>query len=370
MSSFYSVAPDQLTQVRHNTDWRDLFDALQIAKDSKKSKDHEWWGKSPFCPDEATASFRMNARGWYCHATGQGGGPIELVQGVHAGMNCYQAGRWLLDRGLSRVVADARGEIADATAPDEPPQRVNPPIRQDLRSQLNPTHPAFVQRGIPDRVLCDLGAGYLDRPPRKNGLPDPMNHRLVFQIRGVGRVGDRLGSFIVGHIGRATTAEQEEHDGKWWTYPGFRKSLELFHQDLVLLDERAREQAATTGHVLVVEGCFDVAKLRAAGIFNVVATFGAGLSEVQLERLRSLAAELSVDRVRFFYDRDEAGEKATRTAIEMISGSTGNLAAEAFDWSQTWTSGKREQVPIPDSIADPADFSPGQLRWLRQEGLL
>jgi len=47
---------NHLTAIRRNTNWRDLFAALRIPKDSAKSKDGDWWGKSPFRPDERTVA--------------------------------------------------------------------------------------------------------------------------------------------------------------------------------------------------------------------------------------------------------------------------------------------------------------------------
>jgi hypothetical protein len=374
MPSAPRLSPLNLTSLRQNTHWRELFSALQIQKDPKKSKDSDWWAKSPFRPQENTASFHMNARGWYCHATGQGGGPIELLQRLYPGMSCYDAGRWLLAHGVSRIVEGVREEVATAESEPEEAIRENPPIRQDLRSQLVPEHPDFGDRGIPAQTLEILGAGYLERPPRKNGKPDLMNQRLVFQIRSL-RSNDagELVPVIVGHMGRATSVEQAEQDGKWWTYAGFRKSLELYNVDLAVLNPEARAQAAETGHVLVVEGCFDVAKLYAAGIKNVVALFGSRLSERQAELLVTLAEEVGVQRLRFFLDRDAAGQQGTASAQELLLRAPEDnpgLVVDSFDWEQSWQSPVRGAVQIPASITDPCDFSLGQLQWLRTEGLL
>lgn len=369
------LVAENLTQIRQNTNWRQLFAALRISKDPKKSKDHDWWAKSPFRPDERTASFHMNARGWYCHATGQGGGPIELVQRLHPGMHCFDAGRWLLEHGVSRIVADVREDLlrleedegsSKAAEPSE-----NQPIRQDLRSQLSASHRLCASRGIPAEVYRELGAGYLDRPPRKSGRPDPLNHRIVFQIRGLkeSEKGD-LQPVVLGHMGRATTEEQEDRDGKWWTYAGFRKSLELYNLDHVILNDQAIEQAKDTEHVLVVEGPFDVARLYAAGIRNVVATFGAYLSTAQLRRLDLIAEIAGANRFLFFYDRDRAGREGAARALEAVTSSGLDLEADVFDWDRVWPSPVRGDVGIPSSITDPAEFSIGQLQWLRHEGIL
>jgi len=359
-----------LTSIRQNANWRDLFAVLGIVQDSAKSKDWDWWGKSPFRSDERTASFHMNARGWYCHATGQGGGPIELVQRLHPGMTCYQAGRWLLEQGVSRIVTATREEVGVAgTEPDTGALPVNRPIRQDLRPLLDSQHPEFARRGIPPDVLQALGAGYLERT-RQRKAPDPMNRRLVFQVRGLqdhGPAGTPE-SVVLGHIGRATTPEQEASDGKWWTYRGFSKSLELYNLDLLILEEAARQQMQETGIVLVVEGCFDVAKLRAVGVLNAVAVFGAQMSPAQGERLRQVVTLTEAKRVHLFLDRDDAGRKGTSAALELLRAA--DIPVSSFDWEHAWNSPRRTGIVIPPSITDPADFELEQLRWLRQHGFL
>lgn len=374
MTSPPRLVAENLTQIRQNSDWRQLFGALQLVKDPKKSKDYDWWAKSPFRPDEGTASFHMNARGWYCHATGQGGGPIELVQRLDPGMHCFDAGRWLLEHGVSRVVTDVRGDVRDLedggnVQTEE--QAENQPIRQDLRNQLSASHRLCSARGIPPEIYRELGAGYLDRPPRRNGRHNPLNHRIVFQIRGL-RQSDtgELQAVVLGHMGPATTEEQVERDGKWWTYAGFRKSLELYNLDQVILEEQASDQAKDTGHILVVEGPFDVARLYAAGIRNVVATFGANFSAAQLRRLHLIGKMIGVNRFLFFYDRDRAGCAGAEKALQAIAASGLELQAESFNWDQTWESPHRGEVGIPASVTDPAEFSLGQLQWLRHEGLI
>lgn len=373
MKSSPCLTAEHLTTIRQTTYWRQLFQALNLVRDPHKSSEGDWWSRSPFQPEERTASFHMNDRGWYCHSTGQGGGAIELVQRLHGGMTCYEAGRWLLDQGICQLVANTRAEmeeVAPEVVAESEDAKANKPIRQDLRRYLDPSHPMFAVRGIPEDVLRDLGAGYLDRPAKqKQGLAK-INRRLVFQIRGVeAQDGGELRSILLGHIGRATTEEQAVQDGKWWTYPNFQKSLELYNLDGLLLDPEAREQVEASGHVLLVEGCLDVAKLLAAGIRNVVASFGARLSPEQVRRLCFAAEHLQVRHVLVWFDRDQAGQAGAEAAAGAIN-SLGVLGARCFDWEQAWQSPHRGRVGIPKEVADPCDFSIDQLRWLRQRGVL
>ena len=299
---------------------------------------------------------------------------LELVQRVR-GISCYEAGQWLLELGISQIVSEARTAVGHTASDhcDEPEIRQNLPIRQDLRKQLKAKHPCFTDRGIPSETLSDLGAGYLERPARRDGRPDPMNRRLVFQIRGLKEDDDgRMRPVILGHIGRATTPLQKASDGKWWTYGGFKKSLELYNLDLALYDDRALAQTADTEHVLIVEGCFDVAKLWAAGICNVVATFGAHLSKEQVSHLDLLSELLGVDRFLIWYDRDQDGSSPNGLqavhAAELLT--RRGFEVEQFDWNQHFSSERRPAVPITANITDPAEFSVEQLGWLRAEGLI
>ena len=234
----------------------------------------------------------------------------------------------------------------------------------DLRSQLCPSHPEFERRGISATVLEEL-----------RGIEE--------------REDGDLSPVILTHLGRATTQEQEEDTyGKWFMYPGFKKSLELYNIDLAILDPEARRQALELGHLLVVEGPFDVAKLYEAGIRNVVATFGAHLAVPQVRRLRQIAESTGTERFLFFYDRDAAGQRGAEKALAAFSGDTAAvrragsgyppwvmeltkpLRATLFDWEQTWSSHFRTDVGIPNEVTDPCDLSVEQLRWLRGEGIL
>jgi hypothetical protein len=369
----FRIDNERLHEIRQNTDWRALFGVLKIEKDSRKSRENDWWGKSPFAREERTASFHINNDGWYCFSTNQGGGPIELVQRLLR-LNCYEAGRWLLESGVSTVQAETRTDAGTVMAEvDSTPRATeeNAPIRQDLRPLLVVRHPEFERRGIPADVLQDLGIGFLNRP-QKGDRPDPLNRRLVFQVRGLReRTGD-LETVILTHMGRATAAEQEAEHGKWWMYPGFKKRFELYNLDLTALDPEAQRQAQEAGHVLVVEGAFDVAKLWAANIRNVVATFGAHLFEEQLPRFELLAEVLGVERFLVFYDRDQAGDDPEKQgfseAAEVLL--QAGYEVETFDWGRRFPSPDRGGRPIPAHITDPCEFTAEQLRWFRRQGIL
>jgi hypothetical protein len=324
----------------------------------------------------------MNDKGWYCHATHTvapgrfkpGGGAIELVQAVHATrgqiMKLNEAVQWLLDHGVATLdgvgAPPPAAPKASPASPKAPPSRpANPPISVDLVPMLTDlgTHPEFVRRGIGAATCRYLRCGLLA------GGGSQLADRLVFQLGSVVEHDDgTVARVVLSHLGRATTAAQLAEGQKWRHYKGFNKSLELYNLDNLLLDPLAVNQVRATGHVLLVEGPFDTAKLVEAGIRNVVATMGAHLAADQLPRLDLIARRLGVNRFRVWYDRDQAGERGTTEALALLSAH--GWRPDAFDWSMTFPSPKRGAVAMPETLTDPCDFSTDQLAWLRAQGAI
>lgn len=368
---------ERLREIRLNADWRKLFITLGLKQDEKRSTENDWWALSPFTK-ETVPSFHINDKGWYCHSSGQGGGVIELVQKFY-NLDCYRVGKWLLEHGISHLsTGDAQTPCDAIEMPDNRPIALpvesrseekkelskNKPIRQNLIPSLTlqGEHPMFQERGI-SKETCDyLGGGYLEKS-RGN-----MQGRIIFQVRGIQESANGLKPVILSHIGRATTKEQEETDGKWCHYAGFHKTLELYNLDKVLLDANAIEQIRQTGRVLIVEGCFDVAALVEAKIYNVVASFGAHLAENQLPRIKQIADTLGVKDFLVWYDRDKAGMEGQEKALALLR--EAGYQAHGFDWEREFESVVRGKVKIPPSLNDVGDFSADKLEWLRAKSVI
>jgi hypothetical protein len=359
-----------LSEIRDNADWRRVFDALGLMRDERRSKIDDWWASSPFAAD-SDPSFHINDGGWYCFSSGQGGGVLELVQQVH-NLDCYAAGRWLLEHGLSHCRRFAEVEGSPAPPPSgekrtEAPKRAkapNTPIRQNLVPVLSADHPELQRRGLSAATCAYLGCGAYGEE-RKGSLAG----RIVFQVRGIGEKDGGLQPVVLTHMGRALTDEQEREGGKWHAYGGFHKTLEIYNLDHLMLDDRAVAQTQASGHVLLVEGCFDVAALVEAGILNVGATFGAHLDEDQLPRLKQIAARTRVARFRVWYDRDPAGSSGQQKAVDLIN-ATDALSADGFDWTVAFPSPTRGAVQIPQFLTDPGEFTAEQLRFLRAQRIV
>lgn len=152
-------------------------------------------------------------------------------------------------------------------------------------------HPyATEERGLGDRAYDHLRLGY-----------DPESRRLVFP--------HYLGGRLVGWQKRAIPDRPGHWAGsvdvvpKYKSNPSFPKSSSLYNIDT------AKEHRP----VIVVESPMSVARAVSLGIDNVVATFGSGLGEGQLDQLRGLFPLV------LWFDADGAGWTAERKACEELS---------------------------------------------------
>jgi len=87
----------------------------------------------------------------------------------------------------------------------------------------------------------------------------------------------------------------------------FKKSNILFNYD------KARLEAGKNKSIILVEGQMDAIRLYASGIKNVVATMGTALTKEHVSLLKKLNV-----RVLLLFDNDEAGEKSTIIAGNML----------------------------------------------------
>ena len=374
------LEPCHLDEIRASVHWQNLFIGLGLRKADKKSKEHDWWAFSPF-RDEKTPSFHMGSGGlWYDFSIGEGGGSIELVQKLN-NLNCYEAGRFILDQGWtdadiqpsqaaslggSESAASSQrtvtGRNRRRTSNDRPSQKSapsNPVIRQDL-IPLTSHHEILDDRGISVETCELLGIGYLAQGRSM------LRERIIFQIADARSNSDgEEERVILSHIGRAVKEEQEP---KYLFYEGFHKSVELYGQEIIKLHEDAREQAKELGYLLVTEGPFDVAKAFEAGLRNVVGTLGSSLSEHQADKLKSMADDLAIDQILLAYDRDDAGRLGAEKAVELLESK--GLKVRSFDWEAPLGRTKEGPVSIPTQINDLSDLSVEQIQWLRGRKLL
>lgn len=350
------ISRQPLREVWQHADWRKVIEVFQLSIDQQRSRrDDEIWLRSPFTHEQrASMHVSLSANVYKDFSSGKGGGIIqfcrEMLRQQGREISMFETAQWMVAQGICtetppiQAAAPVNRQTDAITA--------NRAIEVDLRRYLQCDHPELNHRGITAATCSYLGCGYL--PPKMNGgSTSPLQARLVFQIRGVEENGRGLQPIILTHAGRALMPEQENADGKYWSYP-FRKGLEIYNQDKLLLDEEARRQMGAFGLVLV-EGFFDVAKLVEAGCRNVGALMGSHISAEQIERLAWIRSRISFPRIVLFLDRDEAGRRGTGHAFDRLRQK--NFEVCLFDWER-----------MPATVKDPADMTVQQLQQLRTQG--
>jgi transposase/5S rRNA maturation endonuclease (ribonuclease M5) len=371
------ISREQLPQVWKQANWLRVIEAFDLEVDHNRSRrDDEIWIKSPFTQEEkASMHVSLSENIFKDFSSGKGGGIIQFCRDMlrlkGREMTMFKVAQWMVAEGISVVdhpksqFTFIRAQQAAAKAEPVSLENTNPAIKVDLRRYLRPDHPELHRRGISAATCRYLGCGFLPQRAWAK-TASPLNSRLVFQIRGIRENGHGFQPVILSHAGRALSREQEESDGKYWSYP-FRKGWEIYNQDQILLDEEALRQANTFGLILT-EGFFDVAKLVEADCRNVVALMGSAISSEQIERLVWVHARVRFPRILLFLDRDPAGQRGVRQVRERLS--RHGLSVTAFDWDQLATWNGQGAEPIPESIKDPADMSVEQLQTLRRQGIL
>jgi transposase len=367
---------NELRHIWQQASWPRVIEVFQLSIDpQRRRRDDEIWIKSPFTQEQqASLHVSLSANVYKDFSSGKGGGIIQFCRDMlrlqNRDMGMFEVAKWMVEQGISTAIqkAPSASDPKPQSGQDHNPvcpKPVNRAIEVDLRRYLRSDHPELKRRGISAATCGYLGCGFL--PPRANGKPgSPLQSRLVFQIRGVRENGHGLEPIILSHSGRALVPEQQDKDGKYWSYP-FRKGQEIYNQDHLLLDEEAGRQASAFGLVLV-EGFFDVAKLVEAGCRNVGALMGAHVSAEQIERLKWIRSRIGFARIVLFLDRDTTGRSGARQAFEPLR--QHNFEVSVFDWDRTTPGSVSGAEPIPDSIKDPADMPVDYLQHLRGQGLI
>ena len=139
--------------------------------------------------------------------------------------------------------------------------------------------------------------------------------------------------------------------------------------DQIWLDPDAQAQIAETGKLILVEGCFDVAKCVEAGVKNVVASFGTSVSQAQIDKLHMLKEVLGAKGTLVWFDRDKAGSEMQQALVDALNAD--QLPTRGFDWGQRFRSDVRGDVVIPEGIAQQCleRFSPQTLSWFASKPL-
>lgn len=254
----------------------------------------ELWCKCPL-HDERTPSFSINIRSdskryglFNCFACG-GGDICQLVKEIKNFSSYHEAETWIEDNYLelsdewsSESLLKKISELSMIEKSHSLTEEEKMPEYEYLFPFV--THPWMYTQGLTDEAIKHFQITY-----------DPKEEVIIFPHWWKGK--------LVGWQSRDLTGERK---AKYLNTSNFPKRNTLFNYDNLTWEKP----------VIVVESPKTAAVLWGRGIHNVTATFGASLSEEQMVSLWSFPL------VYLWFDNDDPGRKATRTAIQYLKDNT------------------------------------------------
>ncbi len=287
------------------------------------------WGLCPF-HSEKTPSFSVNpSKGIYkCFGCGKGGNAISFIMDIEH-MNYPEAIRHLA--GLYGVEIPETGYSGDSIQKEEK-NRVKDILKEAAKYYYKsfndeeigkPAKEYAAKRGLSKMTLDNFGLGY---SPMKGGLynilkdkgytDEEMLNSGIFQksaktgkpydlFRGrmMFPIFDSFGT-IIAFGGRALGDEKPK-------YINSPDSIVYNKQNHLYAMNFARKEQSK--QLIVVEGYMDAIAMHAAGFKNTVAALGTSFTDSQLKLCARYAEE-----VVFFFDADNAGQKAALRAVKMM----------------------------------------------------
>lgn len=282
---------------------------------------------SACCPfhSEKTPSFTVSPskQFYHCFGCGAHGSAIGFVM-QYAGLGFIDAVEDLASHAGMTVPRDAPERHARETARKAPLTDLMAQAMKFYRDQLKQSPKAIDYlkgRGLSGEIAARFGLGYA--PDEWQGLQkifpayddqalvecglvivneqgrryDRFRDRIMFPIL------DARGN-VIGFGGRVIGEGEPKYLNSPET-PIFEKGRELY--GLV----QARKAIHEYDTVIVVEGYMDVVGLAQLGVHNVVAALGTATTGMHVQKLLKQA-----NRVVFCFDRDSAGDRAARRAME------------------------------------------------------
>ena len=286
---------------------------------------------SGLCPfhAEKSPSFMVypDTQSYYCFGCGAGGDAITFIMGREnldygeaVRFLCERAGIPLPEEDMERETTDLRRRIYEM---NKAAARF---YHEKLLSNQGKEAVAYLQkRGFEMPVIRKFGIGFAPdswdetvlylkkqgfheaellqgwlagRSSRTGRLYDQFRNRVMFPVF------DLRGN-VIAFSGRTLDPEEKRKYLNSGDTAVFRKSRNLFAMNF------AKNKASE--FLLLCEGNLDVVALHKSGFENAVASLGTALTEEQVRIIASYTEEVVVS-----YDADEAGQKATAKAIELL----------------------------------------------------
>ena len=290
------------------------------------------------CPfhNEKTPSFTVypETQSYYCFGCGNGGDVITFIRNIE-NLDYMEAVKLLADRhgvsmpqdgydsGLSKKRTEMYGANREA-ARSFHAKLYSPEGRQGLEY--------FYSRGLTDDTIRHFGLGYA--PDSKDELIeyliskgysqqllydanilrlseryDKKIYYNAFRKRAMFPIIDLRGNVIAFSGRRIHDADSDRKYVNTSDTLVYKKGSNLFALNFA--------KKSKSDSIILCEGNLDVISLHQAGFTNAVAGLGTALTEEQAHLLSHYAGEIFI-----CYDSDEAGQKATRKAINILGKTT------------------------------------------------
>ncbi len=317
---------------------------------SLQNKGGRLWACCPF-HNEKTPSFTVNTdrQFYHCFGCGKSGNAINFVMEVEK-MTFLEACQYLAEKAkMPMPQEENRTNYEQHRAQREKTLAINKIAARFfydslLAAQGQEARDYLKKRGITDAVIKIFGIGYapdgwdnLANLLYKNGYTQKDIIEAGLAKAKDGRVFDMfrnrvmmpiINNFneVIGFGGRVMDKSEPKYLNSPET-PAFNKRRNLYNLNLV-------RKLKNLQYIVLVEGYMDAISLYMYGVQNVVATLGTALTVEQARLAKRYANNIVVS-----YDGDEAGQKATLRALDI-------LEPEGLDV---------RVVSIPDGM-DPDDY--------------
>lgn len=282
------------------------------------------------CPfhSEKTPSMVVysDSQSFYCFGCGAGGDAISFIKLIEnldyvdaIKLLAMRAGMVVPDSDMDDTKSKLRQKILEINK--ETARFFNACLKQDVGRD---GYTYLKQRELSDKTITSYGLGFAPNSwdmltnflkqkgytkdellaacvcasGKNNGCYDQFRNRVMFPII------DLRGN-VIAFGGRVL----DDSKPKYLNSPDtlvFKKSRNLFSLNFAKNEIKDK--------IILAEGYMDVISINAAGFKNVVATLGTSLTEEQARLMAKYASQVVIA-----YDSDEAGQKATHRAINLLS---------------------------------------------------
>ncbi|WP_040198264.1 DNA primase [Candidatus Soleaferrea massiliensis] len=281
------------------------------------------------CPfhSEKTGSFAVfpDTQSFYCFGCGKGGDVITFIEEIEhlsyveaVQLLAKRAGLEVPDSGENNELARLKTEILEINR-----QAARFYYKYLLSDNGKAARAYLVERGLSAETVKKFGLGYAPNAwgemyrhlkglgyrdeallssnivarGRNGSCYDQFRNRVIFPII------DLRGN-VIAFGGRALDQKGPKYLNSSDT-PVFKKSRNLFALNIA--------KASKAGKLILSEGYMDVISIHQGGFDYAVATLGTALTSEQVQLIAQYTNEVILA-----YDSDEAGQKATKRAVELL----------------------------------------------------